>query len=71
MTLGFRLRDLRMDAGLTLAELSKPCDVSPQHLSDLERDRRTPSLDVLDRISRAFEMKVVHVLDGVVPYGAD
>jgi len=69
--LGLRLRALRSDAGLTLAALSEVSGVSVSHLSDIERARRLPALDVLDRVCRALGVQVVEVLAGVYPYGAD
>jgi transcriptional regulator with XRE-family HTH domain len=70
LALGLRLRDLRSGAGLTLAALSERSGVSLSYLSDIERGRRSPALDVLDRICGALGLTAVAALAGVYPFGS-
>ena|SRR5689334_3073905 len=51
-TLGTEIRRLRMDGGTTLRRFAVRVGVSAPHLSDIERDRRRPSRDLLRRIAR-------------------
>lgn len=67
--LGLRLRELRAGAGRTLARAAEDAGVSLSYLSDIERGRRLPALDVLDRICRAYGVLVSDALAGVYPYG--
>jgi transcriptional regulator with XRE-family HTH domain len=67
--LGRRLRQLRQDRDLKLLVLAKRSGVSVPYLSDIERGAKLPSLDVLARIAKALDIKVVDVLKGVKPYG--
>lgn len=53
---GARLRELRMRRGLRLADVSQSTGVSISILSRLESGLRSPSLDVLLKIARAFHV---------------
>lgn len=66
--LGARLRELRQLRGMKLAALANQSGVSLAYVSEVERGRKLPSLEVLDRLAGALEMSVVEVLDGVSPY---
>ncbi|MEU6336324.1 helix-turn-helix transcriptional regulator [Streptomyces cellulosae] len=52
--LGARLRVLRTEAGLTGAALAQRAHVGQPTVSKVETGRMVPSLDVLDRLSRAL-----------------
>jgi len=52
--LGVRLRALRADAGLTGAALAQQAGVGQPTVSKVENGRMVPSVDVLDRLSRAL-----------------
>lgn len=45
------LRQWRTTHGITLAELAKRVGVTPSHLSEIERGRNAPSLDLARRLS--------------------
>lgn len=66
--LGLRLRELRLGAGFSLAELAERSRVSLSYVSDLERGRRVPSLELLDDLCLALDTSVVTVLVGVYPW---
>jgi transcriptional regulator with XRE-family HTH domain len=67
--LGERIRARRHEVGLTQAEVAVRASVSPTYLSDVERGRRIPALDMLDRIARAVDCLVTDLLRDVYPYG--
>ena len=67
-TLGRRLRRLRDERGLILAEVSEASGVSISHINDLEHDRSAPSLATLVRLATAFDITTVEILRGVHPY---
>ncbi|MDO0926630.1 helix-turn-helix transcriptional regulator [Streptomyces sp. TG1A-8] len=54
--LGVRLRVLRTEAGLTGAVLAQRAGVGQPTVSKVETGRMVPSLDVLDRLSRALDL---------------
>lgn len=47
------LRRWRKSEGVTLAALAQEVDVTPSHLSEIERYENNPSIDLADRLSRA------------------
>lgn len=69
MTLGERLRELRLHHGLTLVKLAAICPVSYTYLGDLERDVRYPSFHVLSAIARVYDMTVGDLLLDVGEWG--
>lgn len=67
-TLGERLRTLRGEADLTLAQVADGAELSVSYIADIEHDRRIPRLDALKRIAAVFGQDAVTFLDGVAPY---
>jgi transcriptional regulator with XRE-family HTH domain len=55
-SVGKRIKALRVEQGLTLARLSQKANISTSYLSQIERDRTTPSLNTLMGIARAFNV---------------
>lgn len=66
--LGARLRQLRKEKGLKLVALANKSGVSLAYVSEVERGRKLPSLEVLDRLAGALGLSVLDVLHGVEPY---
>ena len=67
--IGGRLRALRRDRGLTMAELAKATGLTSGFLSQLERDLTSVSLSSLARICSALDVRFGDVLDEA-PTGA-
>lgn len=63
-TRGSRLRTLRKRCGLTLDNLGRQIKVAPASLSLLERGKRTPSRDLLSRLSKFFEVSMEFIETG-------
>ena len=53
-TLGREIRRLRTLSGTSLRGFAQAIGVSAPHLSDIERDRRRPSRELLETIARAL-----------------
>lgn len=68
--LGQKLRSVRNSGGLTLEEVSSELDVTPSYLSEIERGKKVPSLEVLCNLSafldlsRNFLRKVLEETEG-------
>lgn len=63
--LGMRIKYLRKQRRWTLEDLSFYSSVNKNYLSDLERGRRNPSLDILERICVAFSITLADLFKGV------
>src|SRR5687768_14696068 len=55
--MGPRIRELRIERGLTLDELAKAAKISASHLSRLERGQTAPSFKVAADIAREIGVK--------------
>jgi transcriptional regulator with XRE-family HTH domain len=64
MTLGKRIRKGREVLGLTQQELAGMLGFTSQHLSAIEQDKRTPSLDSLIKISKELGVNIDFLLAG-------
>jgi transcriptional regulator with XRE-family HTH domain len=65
-TLGQRLRALRIERGLSQADLAGDL-VSPSYVSLIESDRRSPERDVLDGLARRLGCSALFLESGVAP----
>lgn len=62
--LGEKIRALRLERGLTLAQLAGQAGVSVSFLSQLERGTNHASIETLRRIVQALEVPLFHVFLG-------
>ena len=53
---GKYLQKIRLNRGLTQERLAERCDISLDHLQNIEINRRKPSFDYLIRIMRAMNI---------------
>ena len=65
MKLGERLRLIRKENKLTLKDLSQLADLSVPYLSDMERGVVNPSVDTLQKVAKAYDVKVADLFIGV------
>jgi transcriptional regulator with XRE-family HTH domain len=72
-TLGQRIRDARVAAGLSLRELARRIERAPSYLNDIEHDRRVPSeavvLQLADQL--ALDADLLLAAAGRVGAGAE
>ena len=60
--LGARLRELRLEAGLTQAELARRTGIHRPNIARVEAGRHTPSLETLSRLAGAIGIPTTRVL---------
>jgi transcriptional regulator with XRE-family HTH domain len=60
--LGRRLRERRLELGMTLADLTSAAGISKGHASSIEKGTGLPSLPVLARIANALDMTLADAL---------
>ncbi len=61
--LGARIKELRKSRGLSQNELSERIGIDAKHLSRIEVGNSYPSLDTLERISRALGVEIKDVFE--------
>ena len=69
--LGPMIKQCRMQAGLTQAELAFAIGCSEEHLSRIENGRKTISFDALVRLTRLFGVSADALLSSTVPQTFD
>lgn len=71
VSLGTRLRAQRRSLGLTLSEVADAAAVSMTYLSNIERGRGNPTLEVLTRIAAALGVDVGALVGNRAPSASD
>lgn len=61
--LGYKLRRLREQRGLTQAALAKTLELSPSYLNQLENNQRPLTLAVLLKVSGVFEVELTNFIE--------
>jgi transcriptional regulator with XRE-family HTH domain len=65
ITLGERIKNYRIDAGLTLPELARKSDITKGYLWQLEEGKtQNPSLDTLSKIANALDKTIAEITKG-------
>ncbi|GAB5547469.1 MAG: hypothetical protein SangKO_072290 [Sandaracinaceae bacterium] len=64
MKLGQRIRELRLAAGLTQAELARRTGIHRPNIARVEAGRHTPSLETIARLANAIGVPTTRVLEG-------
>jgi transcriptional regulator with XRE-family HTH domain len=62
-SIGVRLKSLRTEQRMTLAELGEKVNLSTSYLSQIERDRTIPSLNTLMNIARVLNVEPRYFFD--------
>lgn len=63
MKLGERLRSYRLLKEMTQADLSKVTNIPQTTISDLERDKYIPNIDVLIKLTQALGVSLQELLE--------
>ena len=64
MTLGTRIRCRRQTLGLTQRQLAEVLGLTPQHISVVEQDKRTPSLSSLAKMAEELGVTIDFLITG-------
>jgi transcriptional regulator with XRE-family HTH domain len=64
MTLGERVKRLRLDRGWSQAQLGQKLSVHQKQVSGYERDVHVPSTDLLIRLAEAFDVSLDYLVSG-------
>ncbi|MFZ5632567.1 MAG: helix-turn-helix domain-containing protein [Bacillota bacterium] len=62
MNLGQKIRDFRKERGITLTQLANVLSISPSYLSAIERNLRTPSIQMLKKIGDKLNVPVTYLV---------
>lgn len=59
---GTSLKRLRLIYGYKAKELSKLLEITPGYLSEIENNKKNPSLDLLSKYSEVFDIKLSQLI---------
>lgn len=63
VALGRRIRQIRIERGLTLKQIEAKVGISATHVSEVERGRTSPTVGALARIAEALGVRPSHLID--------
>ncbi|MDC0751199.1 MULTISPECIES: helix-turn-helix domain-containing protein [Enterococcus] len=64
MSIGENIKKIRKENGLTQAEFSKKIGISRTYLSDLENNRKSPSVETLDKMAEKLGVSTTYLING-------
>lgn len=71
LDIGARIRKIRKERGLSIAELARESNLSPSFISQAERDMTMPSVRTLNRMADALQIDIQELLgESAAPNGA-
>lgn len=62
VTLGEKIRQLRKDKKLTIAQLAEVADIDDYYLGEIERAEKKATLDTLSKLATALDVKLYELL---------
>ena len=63
--LGYRIRYLRTQKGLSIEALALEAEINRNYLGDLERGMRNPTLIILNKIAKALDIDLPTLFEGI------
>ncbi|WP_345830642.1 helix-turn-helix transcriptional regulator [Erwinia sp. HDF1-3R] len=60
---GRRVKQLRLQAGLSQEAFAHKCGLDRTYVSGIERGLRNPTLEVIAIIARGLEMEIKHLIE--------
>ena len=69
--IGARIKAAREKAGMTQEDLAAALEMSPTHISVIERGVKSPKLETLVRIANTLKVSSDMLLQDVVTYSSD
>lgn len=64
MSIGKRIRKRRQELKLTQEDLARALGLTPQHISGIEQDKRSPSLSSLAKLAEELGITVDYLVTG-------
>jgi transcriptional regulator with XRE-family HTH domain len=67
-TVAKNIRVLRLARGYTQEELSELAEINRNYTGMIEREERSPTVDVLEKIATALKVEPSALLDAITPH---
>lgn len=66
-TFGINIRRVRLERGMTLEVLAEEVGLAYSYVGEIERGRRNPTLDVVERIAAVLKTEPLELLRAQTP----
>lgn len=63
--LGYRIRYLRQQKGMSIEALSLEAEINRNYLGDLERGMRNPTIEIINKIAKALQIDLAVLFEGI------
>jgi transcriptional regulator with XRE-family HTH domain len=67
-TFGINVRRVRLERGMTLEVLAEEVGLAYSYVGEIERGRRNPTLDVVERVAAVLKIEPLELLGGPAPH---
>lgn len=64
MSFGENIKNLRLESGKTQKEFAQMLDISKSYMSELESNKRNPSIETVNKIAKKLNVSSVYLLYG-------
>ena len=65
MDIGAKIKEMRQKMKMSRKEFAKAAGISASYLSEIERGLKRPTVDIILKISKAFNLKISELLDEI------
>lgn len=62
MKIGLILKKIRLVYSMSAKDLAKELDISASYLSEIENNKKNPSIDLLEKYSNIFDIKTSSII---------
>lgn len=62
MKIGVVLKKIRMAFSMSAKDLAEVLDISPSYLSEIENNKKKPSIDLLEKYAYVFDIKTSSII---------
>jgi transcriptional regulator with XRE-family HTH domain len=67
-TFGINVRRVRLERGMTLEVLAEEVGLAYSYVGEIERGRRNPTLDVVERVAAVLKIEPLELLGAPAPH---
>lgn len=65
--IGMRLRQEREKLGMSIEEVGFICEISRNHIGQIERGEKTPRIDTAEKIANALNLEIEELFSNIEP----
>ena len=67
LEIGNRIREIRLQRGITEAFLAESVHITPSHMSNIEHGKKVPSVEVVVALAQSLDVSIDYIVLGIRP----